>query len=106
MNIDLLLYIVLFSQIMFLSYYYPRRMLIRIHTIFENYPPNEFPKLYPESIEKYKKSAKRYQVMNHLIYRFRTWIDPVVLCYTENGRVGSSHYILVFHDSIPSQHWA
>jgi len=42
-------------------------MLIRIHTIFENYPPNQFPKLYPESIEKYKKSAKRYQVMNHLI---------------------------------------
>ena len=67
MNIDLLLYIVLFSQIMFLSYYYPRRMLIRIHTIFNNYPPNEFPKLYPESIDKYKKSAKRYQVMNYLI---------------------------------------
>ena len=63
----LLFYIVLFSQIMFLSYYYPRRMLIRIHTIFKNYPPNEFPKLYPESIEKYKKSAKWYQVMNHLI---------------------------------------
>jgi len=67
MNIDLLLYIVLFSQIMFLSYYYPRRMLIRIHTIFENYPPNEFPKLYPESIDKYKKSAKRYQIINCLI---------------------------------------
>ena len=67
MNIDLLLYIVLFSQIMFLSYYYPRRMLIRIYTIFKNYPPDEFPKLYPESIDKYKKSVKRYQVMNHLI---------------------------------------
>lgn len=67
MNIELLLYIVLFSQIMFLSYYYPRRMLIRIYTIFKNYPPNEFPKLYPESIDKYKKSAKRYQFMNHLI---------------------------------------
>ena len=67
MNIDLLLYIVLFSQIMFVSYYYPRRMMIRIHTIFKNYPPNDFPKLYPESNDKYKKSAKRYQVMNHLI---------------------------------------
>jgi len=67
MNIDLLLYIVLFSQIMFLSYYYPRRMLIRIHTIFENYPPNEFPKLYPESIDKYKRAAKRYQIMNHFM---------------------------------------
>jgi hypothetical protein len=42
-------------------------MLIRIHTIFNNYPPNEFPKLYPDSIDKYKKSAKRYQVVNHLI---------------------------------------
>ena len=67
MNIDLLLYIVLFSQIMFLSYYYPKRMLIRVQTIFKNYPPNEFPKLYPESIEKYKKLAKRYQFMNHLM---------------------------------------
>ncbi len=42
-------------------------MLIRIHTIFKNYPPNKFPKLYPESIDKYKKLAKRYQIMNHLI---------------------------------------
>ena len=67
MNIDLLLYVVLFSQIMFISYYYPRKMLIRIHTIFKNYPPNEFPKLYPESIDEYKKSAKRYQIMNHLM---------------------------------------
>ncbi len=67
MNIELLFYIVLFSQIMFLSYYYPKRMLIRIHTIFKNYPPNKFPKLYPESIDKYKKLAKRYQIMNHLI---------------------------------------
>ncbi len=64
---DLFFYIVLFSQIMFLSYYYPKRMLIRVHTIFNNYPPNEFPKLYPESIDKYKKLAKRYQIMNHLI---------------------------------------
>ena len=67
MNIDHLLYIVLFSQIMFISYYYPRRMLIRIHTIFKNYPPNEFPKLYPESIDKYKRAAKRYQIMNHFM---------------------------------------
>ena len=65
--IDLLFYIILFSQIMFLSYYYPNRMLIRIHTILKNYPPKEFPKLYPESIDKYKKLAKRYQIMNHLI---------------------------------------
>jgi len=67
MNIELLLYIVLFSQIMFLSYYYPSRMLLRVHTIFENYPPNQFPKLYPESIDRYKKLAKQYQFMNHLI---------------------------------------
>ena len=67
MNIDLLFYIVLLSQIMFLSYYYPRRMLIRIHEIFKNYPPNEFPKLYPESIAKYKKSIKLYRIINYFI---------------------------------------
>ena len=98
--IDLFFYIVLFSQIMFLSYYYPKRMLIRIHTIFKNYPPNKFPKLYPESIDKYKKLAKRYQIMNHLIIV----LGFGLIIYTEDWRVGSCHFILVFYDSIHSQH--
>ena len=93
MNIDLLLYIVLFSQIMFLSYYYPRRMLIRIHTIFKNYPPNEFPKLYPESIEKYKKSAKRYQIMNHLMIGLGLGL---ILWFYVTPRTGEWDQVIVF----------
>ena len=93
MNIDLLLYIVLFSQIMFLSYYYPRRMLIRIHTIFKNYPPDEFPKLYPESIDKYKKSAKRYQVMNHLIMVLGV---SLILWFYVTPRTGKWDQAIVF----------
>jgi len=93
MNIELLLYIVLFSQIMFLSYYYPRRMLIRIHTIFKNYPPNEFPKLYPESIDKYKKSAKRYQVMNHLIMVLGF---SLILWFYVTPRTGKWDQVIVF----------
>jgi len=93
MNIDLLLYIVLFSQIMFLSYYYPNRMLIRIHTIFKNYPPNEFPKLYPESIEKYKKSAKRYQIMNHLMIGLGLGL---ILWFYVTPRTGEWDQVIVF----------
>ena len=93
MNIDLLLYIVLFSQIMFISYYYPRRVLIRIHTIFKNYPPNEFPKLYPESIEKYKKSAKRYQIMNHLIIGLGLGL---ILWFYVTPRTGEWDQVIVF----------
>ena len=93
MNIDLLLYIVLFSQIMFLSYYYPRRLLIRIHTIFKNYPPNEFPKLYPESIEKYKKSAKRYQIMNHLMIGLGLGL---ILWFYITPRTGEWDQVIVF----------
>ena len=93
MNIDLLLYIVLFSQIMFLSYYYPRRMLIRIHTIFKNYPPNDFPKLYPESIKKYKKSAKRYQIMNHLIIGLGLGL---ILWFYVTPRTGGWDQVIIF----------
>ena len=93
MNIDLLLYIVLFSQIMFLSYYYPRRMLIRIHAIFKNYPPNEFPKLYPESIDKYRKSAKRYQIMNHLIIGLGLGL---ILWFYVTPRTGEWDQVIIF----------
>ena len=93
MNIDLLLYIVLFSQIMFLSYYYPRRMLIRIHTIFKNYPPSEFPKLYPESIEKYKKSAKRYQVMNYFMIGLGLGL---ILWFYVTPRTGEWDQVIIF----------
>ena len=93
MNIDLLLYIVLFSQIIFLSYHYPRRILIRIHTIFKNYPPNKFPKLYPESIEKYKKSAKLYQIMNHLIILLGLGL---ILWFYFTPRTGEWDQIIVF----------
>ena len=93
MNIELLFYIVLFSQIMFLSHYYPRRMLIRIHTIFKNYPPDEFPKLYPESIDKYKKSAKRYKVMNHLIMVLGF---SLILWFYVTPRTGKWDQVIVF----------
>ncbi len=93
MNIDHLLYIVLFSQIMFLSYYYPRRMLIRIHSIFKNYPPRKFPKLYPESIDKYKKSTKRYQVMNHLIMGLGFGL---ILWFFVTPRTGEWDQVIVF----------
>ena len=93
MNIDFLLYIVLFSQIMFLSYYYPRRMLIRIHTIFKNYPPDEFPKLYPESIDKYRKLAKRYQRMNHLMIGLGLGL---ILWFYVTPRTGEWDQVIVF----------
>ena len=93
MNIDLFLYIVLFSQIMFLSYYYPRRMLIRIHTIFKNYPPSEFPKLYPESIEKYKKSAKRYQIMNYFMIGLGIGL---ILWFYVTPRTGEWDQVIIF----------
>ena len=93
MNIDLLLYIVLFSQIIFLSYHYPRRILIRIHTIFKDYPPNKYPKLYPESIEKYKKSAKLYQIMNHLIILLGLGL---ILWFYFTPRTGEWDQIIVF----------
>jgi hypothetical protein len=91
--IDLFFYIVLFSQIMFLSYYYPNRMLIRIHTILKNYPPKEFPKLYPESIEKYKKSAKRYQIMNHLMIGLGLGL---ILWFYVTPRTGEWDQVIVF----------
>jgi MFS family permease len=68
-------------------------MLIRIHTIFKNYPPNDFPKLYPESIKKYKKSAKRYQIMNHLIIGLGLGL---ILWFYVTPRTGGWDQVIIF----------
>jgi len=95
MTSDIFFFIVLFSQIILVSYIYPAKMLARVQTIFNNYPPEQFPKLYPESIERYKQSAKNYERMNHIIvviglglmaYLFliqidKNWIRAVITWY-------------------------
>lgn len=60
-----LVYIILISQIILLSYYYPTQIIKRFNYIFDNYLPTDYPKLYPEeyNLEKAKKGVKTYTLI-------------------------------------------
>ena len=40
-------YAVFISQVFLLSYYYPKKLYNRVKFVLDNYPPEEYPKLYP-----------------------------------------------------------
>lgn len=66
-----LFYIVLSGQIFLLSIYYPRKLSGRVEHMLKNFPPAEYPKLYPSfhagyvEIEKLK--MRIYKIFNYLV---------------------------------------
>jgi len=67
MSINILFYILFLSQIILISYYYPKQIIKRIESVLKNYPPESYPKLYPESPEKVIAAKARYQLLNQII---------------------------------------
>ena len=47
MSIHILFYALFLSQIILISYYYPKQIIKRIDGVLKNYPPEDYPKLYP-----------------------------------------------------------
>ena len=63
----ILFYIIFLSQIILISYYYPKKIIARISNVVEKYPPDAYPKLYPVSLDKINKGKKIYWVINLII---------------------------------------
>ena len=62
------LFIAIFlHQIFLISYYFPRKIANRIRYVFDTYPPSEFPKLYPRSIDYYERKNRNFRRMNVFI---------------------------------------
>ena len=57
-------YVVFLGQILLISFYYPKKILARMRHVFETYPPQDYPKLYPKPIEHYKKVYRNFLVLN------------------------------------------
>ena len=58
---------VVLSQLFLMSYYFPRKIANRIQYVLDTYPPSEFPKLYPKSIEYYTRIQRNYRILNTFI---------------------------------------
>lgn len=62
-----LFYIAFLSQIFLMSYYLPNKLLARMQYILATYPPEMYPKLYPHSIERYKRAHLAFKYVSRSI---------------------------------------
>ncbi len=78
-------HVVFLSQILLISFYYPRQILSRMRYAFETYPPSTYPKLYPKPIEYYEKARRNYRILNLFILLAGLLILAVLLGYSRSG---------------------
>ena len=93
---NMLFYFIFFSQIILISYYFPRKMLSRINYIFETYPPSKYPKLYPEPFEYYKKAQSKYKLLNLIILVTGLLLLAVLIGFSPNGELDQNIATLYF----------
>lgn len=67
MTETLLFYAAYASQILFLSFYFPRKVLGRMRQTIDTYPPSEYPKLYPEPLHDIERKLRTYRSLNGAI---------------------------------------
>lgn len=67
MFVIILFYVLFLSQILLISYYYPKQIISRIESVLKKFPPEIYPKLYPESTEKILAAKAKYQILNQII---------------------------------------
>ena len=63
----ILFYIVFLSQILLISFYFPRKLLNRTKHIFKKFPPKQYPNLYPKTEIFYLKAHQWYKNGNYFI---------------------------------------
>lgn len=63
-----LFYIVFLSQIILISYYYPKQILQRLKYLLKTYTPAEYPKLYPKPRVQYEKMIRNFHFGTRIIF--------------------------------------
>ncbi len=66
--VSTLFYLMSLSQIFLISSYLPKKMLARMTFVLETYPPEVYPKLYPNPIETYRIGLWAFKAINQLIF--------------------------------------
>jgi len=67
MSVNILFYIVFLGQIFLISYYFPKKITQRVNDLLEKFPASEYPKLYPQSVEKVLKGQITFKLLNQVI---------------------------------------
>jgi hypothetical protein len=82
---DILFYVVFLSQILLISFYFPRRMLGQMRYVIKTYPPLTYPKLYPNPIEFYEQAQRNYRLANQLLLVAGLLLLALLIGYPHSG---------------------
>ncbi|MBL1214306.1 MAG: hypothetical protein HND52_13185 [Ignavibacteriae bacterium] len=64
---NILFYPIFLSQILLISYYFPKKILTRTKLVLQNYPPEQYPKLYVKPIKFYNSVLRSFKIANQII---------------------------------------
>jgi len=67
MSVNILFYIIFIGQIFLISYYFPKKITLRVSEILQRFPPSDYPKLYPQSVDKVLKGQVVFKLLNQVI---------------------------------------
>ena len=93
---NLLFYIAFLGQIFLISYYIPGKIRQRMQYVCKHYPPEQYPKLYPQSIEKYEIGQSVYRIVNRVILMLGFVILFAIVFVVDHSTFADDGYISEF----------
>ena len=95
-----LFHAVFLGQILLISFYYPRQLLGKMGFVLENYPQDQYPKLYTKPAEHYRKAQKSFRILNRAILIAGLVLLAVLVNYPRSGEwdkaIATWYFLLQF----------
>ena len=93
MSGNILFYIVFLSQIFLLSFYLPGKILSRMRSVLDTYPPEQYPKLYPKPVEFYQKGRWKFELANRIALILGFVILFLIVFVVDHANFADNGYI-------------
>ena len=93
---DSLFYLAFIGQIYFISHYFPRIVAKRVEFVMQTYPPEKFPKLYPQSVEYYRIGLSAYRMLNRAIVLLGIGILVAIVFWVDHATFADDGFISEF----------
>jgi len=91
--VENLFYVAFLGQIFLISYYFPRKILMRMRYVLETYPPSIYPRLYPKPVEYYRIGLSVFRAINNFIIILGFLILLAMLFLIDHSRFADDGFI-------------
>ena len=93
---DSFFYIAFLGQIFLISWYFPEKVLTRMRYVMDTYPPEKYPKLYPQSVERYRIGQAVFRAANRIVIAIGFGILFLVMFVIDHSTFADDGYISEF----------